>query len=300
MATTDEVWRLHHLKDPACRLFQEFMNEGIYRDRLGHSTRQGIFAIAPSGVLLADINTTRPGPMRQMLQRALRAWDELPKSERFLPYDPKTRRAQIQRKEQRFPKDGVAMRVNTRDLPRQGLPADWRAKAWNIDYAWFRADELRALLPKTVKKKATQPWPQPLVNRIARLHLTDYVRGQTTPYSAAQIYEASLETEVLKVKKGKVELRFSGKARLCTGTWSDRPDGNATRGVNATLLGKATWDRRRDRFTTFELVAVGVRWGKTQFNFREDDLDPSPIGWVFKLAPEAERIAPAALGAYGW
>jgi hypothetical protein len=300
VAATDEVWRLHHLKDPECQLFQTFMDEGIYRDRRGHSTRQGIFAIAPSGVLLADINTTRPGPMRDMLKRALVAWDKLPKAERFLPYDPETRRAQIKRGERRFPSDAVAMRVYVRDLPRKDVPADWRAKAWNIDHAWFRASELRSLLPANLKKKATKDWPQPLVDRIARLQLTDFVRGQTTPYAADALHAASLQTEVLKVKKGGIELRFSGKAQVNTGTWSDRPDGSTTRGIDVTLLGSATWDRRSDRFTTFELVAVGRRWGQTQFNFRQDDVDPAPIGWVLTLAPDGERVPPAALGAYGW
>ena len=150
VAAADEVWRLHNLKDPECELFQEFMDKGIYGDRTDSSTRQGIFAVAPSGVLLADVNTTQPGPMRDMLTRALRAWDALPKSERFLPYDPEARRAEIQRGEQRFPSDGVAMRVHVRDLPRAGQPADWRAKALNLDYAWFRRGELRSVLPVRV------------------------------------------------------------------------------------------------------------------------------------------------------
>ena len=41
------------------------------------------------------------------------------------------------------------MRVHVRDLPRQGLPADWRAKAWNLDHAWFREGELRMSLSLT-------------------------------------------------------------------------------------------------------------------------------------------------------
>ena len=215
-------------------------------------------------------------------------------------YDPKTRRDRIKRKEDGFPKGGVAMRVHVRDLPREGLPADWRAKAWNIDCAWFRGAELRTLMPANVKKNAVQPWPQPLVDRVFRLHLTDFVRGQTVPYKPKNVHEATLQTEVTKVKKGSVEVRFTGRARLCSGPWTDRPDGGATRGADVTVLGKATWDRRRDGFTAFELVAVGLRWGETQFNFRQDDLDPAPIGWVFTLAPEGERVAPAALGDYGW
>ncbi|HBP18776.1 MAG TPA: hypothetical protein DEA08_13455 [Planctomycetes bacterium] len=301
VSATDEVWRLHHLKDPECELFQSFMNEGIYkRENGGGSTRQGIFAVAPSGALLADVNTTRPGPMRKMLQDALAAWKALPRSERLLPYDPAERRDRIKRAEQKFPQDGVALRVTVRDLPRRDLPGDWRAKAYNVDYAWFRASELQSLLPKRVKKGASQPWPKALTERVVRLQLLDYVRGQTVPYDPEHLHEATLTTEVVKVKKKAVELRFSGAVRVCSGAWSDTPDGSQTRGTKAALLGEATFDRKRGRFSRFELVAVGVRWGRTQFNFRQDDLPPSPIGWVFQLAPEGERVAPAHLGAYGW
>lgn len=299
MSATDEVWRLHHLKDPECKLFQEFMDEGIYAGR-GGSTRQGIFAVAPSGVLLADVNTTRVGPMRAMLKKALQAWEALPRSERLLPFDPETRRKEIKRTESRFPQGGVALRAYVRDLPRKDLPKDWRSTAWNVDYAWFRPGELEGVMPARVKKKAKRSWPQPLVDRLARVHLLDYVRGQTTPHDKEHVREASLVTEVLKVKKKAVELRFSGEIKISSGPWSDRPDGTATRGVRVQLLGEAVYDRRAKRYSRFDLVAIGVRWGRTQFNFRQDDLAPSPIGWVFTLAPKGERVAPAHFGAYGW
>lgn len=299
VSATDEVWRLHHLKDPECQLFQTFMDKGIYADR-GGSTRQGIFAIAPSGVLLADVNTTRTEGMRTMLEKALRAWDALPRDQRLLPFDPSTKRKQIQRTESKFPQGGVALRAFVRDLPRRSVAKDWRSKAWNVDYAWFRAGELEGLLPARVKKKAKKAWPKSLVERVARVHLLDYVRGQTTPHKKDHVHAASLVTEVAKVKKRSVELRFSGEMRISSGAWTDRPDGSATRGVKVKLMGEAVYDRRRKCYTRFELVAIGTRWGRTQFNFRQDDLAPSPIGWVFTLAPKGERVPPAHFGAYGW
>jgi len=299
VSATDEVWRLHHLKDPECELFQTFMDKGIYAGRDG-STRQGIFAVAPSGVLLADVNTTRAEGMRAMLKKALKAWEALPRAERLLPFDPETRRKDIKCTENKFPSGGVALRAFVRDLPRRNLPQDWRSKAWNVDYAWFREGELEGLMPARVRKKAKQAWPRPLVQRLARIHLLDYVRGQTTPHGKDHVHEASLVTEVVKVKKKAVELRFSGEVRISSGAWSDTPDGSATRGVKVKLLGEAIYDRRLKRYTRFDLVAVGVRWGRTQFNFRQDDLAPSPIGWVFTLAPKDERVPPAHFGAYGW
>jgi hypothetical protein len=74
------------------------------------------------------------------------------------------------------------------------------------------------------------------------------------------------------------------------------------RGFEATLLGRASWDRKRERFTAFELVVAGTRYGGTQYNGRGDDLDRAPMGIVFQLAGERpqDRVAPAFVWDYGW
>ena len=52
----------------------------------------------------------------------------------------------------------------------------------------------------------------------------------------------------------------------------------------------------------FQIVALGTRWGATQYNVRSNDRDTAPIGYAFTLAGDtpAERLAPAFLRAYGW
>jgi hypothetical protein len=49
-------------------------------------------------------------------------------------------------------------------------------------------------------------------------------------------------------------------------------------------------------------VAVGTRWGGTQYNSRADDLDPAPMGLSFTLAgtSPAEHVPPAHVWDYGW
>jgi len=81
----------------------------------------------------------------------------------------------------------------------------------------------------------------------------------------------------------------------------DTPGADA-RGSEAKLMGRAEFDVRQERFTKFEAVALGMRWGKTRFNGRHDDPGPSPIGWSFELAGDSpsERIAPGHFwDAYG-
>jgi hypothetical protein len=72
-------------------------------------------------------------------------------------------------------------------------------------------------------------------------------------------------------------------------------EGRREHGLAMRLLGKATFDLAKGRFLTFELVAVGSRWGGTQLNGRRGDLDAAPIGILFTLAAGSpcERVAPA-------
>jgi hypothetical protein len=114
----------------------------------------------------------------------------------------------------------------------------------------------------------------------------DNVRGQTTPFDDRHIKKARLTAEVTAVRDGVVSLRLEGETHAAEGT---------RHGLETRLLGKATWDERKERFLTFELLAVGSRWGATQFNVRRGDLGPAPMGVLFTLAGDspAERVAPA-------
>ena len=68
------------------------------------------------------------------------------------------------------------------------------------------------------------------------------------------------------------------------------------------LLGHARYDLKENRFVAFEVVAVGTRWGGTQYNGRGRDLAPAPFGAVLSLAGTAyaDRVAPEHFWGYGW
>jgi hypothetical protein len=98
---TDEVHRLQTGSDPECRLFQTIAEQGHYAGQTYPSiTRQGTYAAAPSGVLLASINSNDAKAMAGMLRRALERWDVLSREERLLPNDLAGETAQIRRAEQ--------------------------------------------------------------------------------------------------------------------------------------------------------------------------------------------------------
>jgi hypothetical protein len=55
-------------------------------------------------------------------------------------------------------------------------------------------------------------------------------------------------------------------------------------GFDAALAGEAAWDRAAERFVTFDVVATGPRQGTNQYNNRNDDLGPAPMGIALQLA----------------
>jgi hypothetical protein len=303
----DEVGRLQSGENLECRLFQEIAEQGHFAGRTEPSaTRQGIYAAAPSGKLLASINTRDPRAVADMLGKALERWERLPPSERTRPslaVNPPSRW------EARYPEDGLVLAVVVRDVERESLPDDWRAFAWNKDFAWFSREEALALVPEERAAGAERAWPAELAQRLARCHLVDCVRGQVPIFRREEVELAELVTRVAAVSEDGLELELTGRTRaVARGRWpianfSDQESpSEQERGFAAELLGRACFDPAAGRFTSFELVAVGTRWGGAQFNVRHDDLGEAPIGVSLTLAEPApaQRVAPAAIWNYGW
>lgn len=239
------------------------------------------------------MNSNDAGHIARLLERSLAKWNTLKREERLLPDDPAKRQAEIKRPERYYPEEGLVLKVNSRDLPRDDKAAkparaDWRAQAWNQDFAWFTKKEAAQLVPAAPKVGTKQDVPLPLVHRIACAHLIDNVRGQTAPFSTRQLKKARLTAEVTAVKGDVISLRFEGETR----TEMEWP---RKHGLDMRLLGKATFNTKTQRFVAFELVALGSRWGGTQLNSRWRDGDAAPIGILFTLAGDSpcERVAPA-------
>jgi len=292
----DEVHRLQVGSDAECRLFQKIGDQGHYGSKAAGTTRQGTYAAAPSGVMLASINSNDPAQIAKMLERALAKWDKLPRAQRLLPEDPMNQTAALKRPERSYPQSGLVLHVYSRDLPREAPGTGWRANAWNQDYAWFTKKETRQILPEQLKIGQKQDMPAPLIRRIACAHIVDNVRGQTLPYDENHVEKARLNAEVTAVNGAVVTLRLEGETRASVpGAKDAKKFDGQKRGFETRLLGKATYDLKKERFTTFEVVAVGTRWGGTQFNNRRGDIEPAPIGILFTIADDSpwERVAPA-------
>jgi hypothetical protein len=304
----DEVWGLQNGDTPAAKLFQVIAEQGHYAGRTKPTnTRQGIYATAPSGKLLASINSRDAGQVAAMLRKALDAWEAMPDEERWLAEDEAARVIDTPGWERLYPDDGLVTRIVARDLPREKEMGDWRDLAWNQDFAWFRAEEVRHLVPGEKTPGAMAAWPERVSKRLASAHFTDYVRGQVGPFDDDQVESATIESEVVEVEGNLVSIRLTGRTRaVAEGVWPvegfrdmDDPK-QRERGVELELRGHAVFDTLRERFVEFEMVGIGTRWGGAQYNGRAGDLEPGPLGYLVTLAEDDARIPPAAIWRYGW
>ncbi|MFT7487177.1 MAG: hypothetical protein ACI9F9_003036, partial [Candidatus Paceibacteria bacterium] len=273
----DEVGRLQRGDDSECQFFKGFMDEGHYAGRTQPTpTRQGIYAVTPGGDFLASVNTRRPKEMVAMLEQALLKWSQLDADAR---QGTEFEHQEDTRFERFYPEHGLILRCTSRDLQEddQLQEGDWRRKAWNTDFAWFRAQEVLSMIPEAFVG-ATRKMPKPLLERLICLHLLDTVRGQTPAFRPAEVERSELTLEVTGRDGAELLLSLKGHTRAMR--HKDPPGVEWDCGVEFQLLGRARFSE--GRFTQFELLAVGTSTGRTRYNGR-DGKGSSPLGIALVL-----------------
>lgn len=228
------------------------------------------------------------------------------------------------------PKGGLVLKVHARfltrekddlrparveDFPLMGdKPEDrnpWRLFLHpNTEYLWMTADEAKSLVPADPKVGDRHAVPAPLVDRLARFHLTP--RRATTSEGGIlgkkDVQAARADLLVEEATADKLRLRLVGEVH--TGTTFDAakattPNGPLGFGYQTPLHGILEYDRKKDRFTRFDVVAPGEVWGrwgdangKSLFAERPGS---TPFGFALELArgdSPTERIPPGGNPAY--
>jgi hypothetical protein len=285
------------------------------------ATYQGVFVATPNGMLLAGSHEAihDPRKVETLMRRGLEKWDKLSAAERLMTKEVFAKAvAELGEVEGKslFPQDGLVLRVTCRDLPRSPKPSTSPSRnAYNQDYAWFRKAEARAFLPEQPIKGAQAKVRRDLVERLARFHFVDLVRGHTASFPQQAVERAELTAEVIDVKGSLVSLGYKGRTRTSEvhdgvhieGKWNAKGPGipePQTRGIDAKLEGQAVYDLKAERFVSFELLVLSERWGGNAYNGRLDERDfgPAPMGIVLHLAGDgaAERVPPLYFRSYRW
>ena len=153
------------------------------------------------------------------------------------------------------------------------------------------------MMPASVQG-AHRAVPEKLARRLARCHLIDNVRGEAHLFPEDAVVKAELTLSVVKVDEAGVRLKIEGAVKsVQKGPWKvSAAETCDERGVDLKLLGRAAWDPTAERFTRFDLLAAGPRWGGTGLA-RTRDLEPQPLGIAFRLAgdKDSDRVPPAFL-----
>jgi hypothetical protein len=299
---------LQRQADAKGEFFRLIAEQGHYGGRtVPSATRQGTYASAPDGRLLASINTREADKMLAMMQEALQHWHALPpaaaSAELPSAYEADPRYLRV------YPEEGLVLKVYSRDLPREvdTRPEDWRRHAVNSDHAWFTRQEAQSLLPIEPGAGDRYPAPPVFVQRLARFHLIDNVRGETPMWHEDEVCHADMTLEVTGVTPERVDLRLEGAVRsVGHGTWAVRPFreklDNTERGYDCQLRGFLTFYRAKAQFARCDILAVGTRWGGSEHNVRWDDLDAAPMAVAFELAGNtpADRTPPQGSHSAYW
>lgn len=268
------------------RVFFKRVTDQVTAEWAGDS-RQGTYIATPSGKLLEARglwkvgweSMERPKDILQIMERGLEQWGKMNPDERRrgpglnLPVEAVNDWDKVR------PADGLILRMNCRDLPsREG---DWSQVIWNdavwenLDYAWFKKNEVAQWVPPSVKTGASWVIPRPLVERLVRFHMIDNVRCHMAKlFRKEDVQKARLTGKVMEVRGNNVSLRYEGESR------AERLDTKV--GVESRLLGRAVFNMVSGRFTSFELIAVGTRWGRQE---TRESPNPTPLGFIFVLPP---------------
>ena len=287
----DNVSKSQRRQDEHGVFFRKIAEQGHYRGRtIPTDTRQGLYTATADGKLLVSVNSTQAGRVQRLLTDAIRIWkktspaERSPKFDKSISVDPNYRATP--------PKDGLILRMITRDLPRGAKVKNTNPDDSNIDHVWFTKDEMLALVPDDPSEGQLFPLPKTFPDRLARFNLLDSVRGETHPYNEDQVKIDDVGLKVMKVSADTIKFVVYGRSE------AERPPSKKTNpftnykvnkemGTDLVWSGAVVFDRKLQRFTRFDLLVMGKRWGGSLYNFRDSDPGPEPIGFAFQLIPDA-------------
>ena len=287
---------------PDALFFRAAAKQGHYKDGGPYGTMQGAYAITPSGILLGSTTLRGAEDVAGVLKAALEKWQKLPRAKRLRADDaPDPSKASHKRDARPYPEDGLVLDLYARDLPDFTTGPDAHKQPWNQDHVWFDAAEAKGFVPQKREVGATSDVPRALLERVAMLDFIDVVNGlrwgDRPIYEPEDDVQVAMTSTVESIDGDVLKLKFEGH----THTAMHRDP--VARGVDTQLLGHATFDVKRGRFTAFALVALGKRWGSNWVGDRDDraaDRKPAPIGYSLSLAGSAaiDHVPPEYLELY--
>ena len=172
-------------------------------------------------------------------------------------------------------KGWLKLQLGYRDLPRgenRLVQAKWMERPVNLGFLDLKPEEVASF---RVGEGENKTLPESLVKKISQQALKDSARGQCNVVKKSfQGGEWTVREISREGDKQLLELR--GKSRL---------EGKG-RTFEPAVFGRLEYDLGKERFTRFDVVAVGQRRGAAKHNFRDQDRDAAPLGVAIRLFAE--------------
>ncbi len=296
----DDVTKLQYADDEIGRFFRAVAVQGHMKGRSRpENSHQGIYAFAADGAHLASGNPLQADKTLALVRDALARWAEIMGDEHA-----PSRGLAASTGDEAYPTGGAVLRMVARDLPRpNGVPPEVArfATQWNFDHVWLRPEDVRALVPEPIEMGSERQAPRHLMERIARFHVRDVVRGEPWIWGPDAVERAALTSRVTGSADGRATLALEGavvlRDRVAFRDAHEEVDWAFDNVLDATMTGEAVWNIAERRFERFDLLVAGQREGAHRYNVRTADPGPAPIGFAFELAGDApwERTPPHAL-----
>jgi len=178
----------------------------------------------------------------------------------------------------------------------------------NTEYMWLTKEEWQSLVPAKPVKGDKLPVASAISERMARFHLSPRRALTSEDGIVAQkdIKSAKLTLMVDDVSPQRIRLLLAGFVH--TGSDYDKskatsPNGPLGFGYETPIHGILEYDRKKEAFVRFDIVAPGEVWGRWgDANGKSQTIERpgrSPIGFAFELAPgesPTDRLPPAGNG----
>lgn len=229
------------------------------------------------------------------------------------------------------PKDGLVLRVHARFLSegneselRPATPGDFPLmqnkpnvqKSWalflqpNTEYAWMTQKEWQGMVPKDPKPGQTVIVADAVAQRLARFHLTPK-RATTSEggiVNPRSVKSAWIKLHVSTVSQKQIRMTLKGYVHWGSDFDADKattPNGPLGSGFETQLYGRLEYDRAKQAFTRFDVLAPGYVWGRwgdaNGKSLYVERPGRKPFGFALELATgnsPSDRIPPGGNGRY--
>lgn len=216
----------------------------------------------------------------------------------------------------RLPKDALRIKLWSRGLERNDKGdltsklwkelwtkesyGDWWAKVEpGYDYLWLTPDEWKSLVPAEMKVGHRYALPKSLVKKITCDPLTHNAFSRNPPmvWKPKHLQTQEVKLTVSDVSPTRVQIRVEGAVRLegpvrdAWGGWNPRtPKGEAIAkdtplSFDGRMLGYLAYDRKAEKFTRFDIAALGDFIGFYSDANAKGVIRSLPLGVAFGIDP---------------